>query len=411
MTRAFLFVLDSVGIGGAPDAAGYGDEGADTLGHIAQACMTGQGDRVDLRSGPLKIPNLERLGIGLAAQHATGTLPAGFDPQPRLTGIYANACEQSNGKDTPSGHWEIAGVPVRFDWGYFPRTIPAFPAELMEQILTGAKLPGTLGNRHASGTEIIRELGEEHIITGKPICYTSADSVFQIAAHEQYFGLERLYALCEIVRKLVDPLNIGRVIARPFIGETAETFRRTGNRRDFSMPPPEPTLLERAKAAGRQVIAIGKIDDIFAHKGPTDIRRAHGHDALFEATRNAITEAADGALVMTNFVDFDMLYGHRRDVPGYAAALEHFDTRLPEITQLLGKGDMMILTADHGNDPTWHGTDHTREQVPVLVWSPGIEPGYAGRRSTLADISATLAEHLGLAAGPHGESIFKTGGT
>ena len=409
MARAFLFVLDSVGIGGGPDAAAYGDEGANTLGHIAENCDAGQGDRDGLRSGPLQIPLLERLGIGLACRQATGLLPAGFEPDPDLIGLYANACETSKGKDTPSGHWEIAGVPVRFDWGYFPRTVPAFPKELTDAIIGEAELPGILGNRHASGTEIIAELGEEHVRSGKPICYTSADSVFQIAAHETEFGLERLYELCKITRRLVDPYNIGRVIARPFIGETNRNFERTGNRRDYSVPPPEPTLLDRAKADSRQVIAVGKIADIYAHCGPTDIRKANGNDALFDATLGAIGDAGEGDLVFTNFVDFDMLYGHRRDVPGYAAALEHFDRRLPEIMDLMQAGDLMVLTADHGNDPTWPGTDHTREQVPVLLWSPGIKPGYAGRRETFADIGETVAEHLGLGPGPHGASFLEAG--
>jgi phosphopentomutase len=407
MTKAFLLVLDSVGIGGAPDATTYGDLGADTLGHIAEACMAGAADRQGLRSGRLRIPNLEALGIGLAAKAATGSCPAGLSERPALIGLYANACEASNGKDTPSGHWEIAGVPVWFEWGYFPRRIPAFPAELISELVDEAGLPGILGDKHASGTEILDEFGAEHITSGKPICYTSADSVFQIAAHEKYFGLDRLYALCKTARILVDPLNIGRVIARPFVGEAVGQFVRTGNRRDFSMPPPEPTLLDRAKAAGRQVIAIGKIGDIFAHKGPTEIRKAHGNEALFDATLAAIEDARDGALVMTNFVDFDMLYGHRRDVSGYAAALERFDARLPEIMSRMRKDDLMILTADHGNDPLWRGTDHTREQAPVLLWSPGIFPGYGGRRGSFADIGETVASHLGLAEGPHGEPITR----
>lgn len=406
MKRAFLVVLDSVGIGGAPDAANYGDEGSDTLGHIAQSCHQGEADGRDGRNGDLHVPNLEALGIGLAAKGAKGELPAGFNPEILLKGVCANAIETSQGKDTPSGHWEIAGVPVLFDWGYFPDTIPAFPTDLSDAILSNGNLPGILGNQHASGTEIITRLGEEHIQTGKPICYTSADSVLQIAAHETHFGLERLYELCEIVRRLVDPLNIGRVIARPFTGETRENFTRTGNRRDFSVTPPEPTLLDRAKAAGRQVIAIGKISDIFAHKGPTSVRKGHGNDAIFDATLAAISDAGDGDLVFANFVDFDSEYGHRRDVAGYAAALERFDLRLPELMVMMKPGDLLIITADHGNDPTWHGTEHTREQVPVLAWSPGIDPRYAGTLNTFADIGATVSEHLDLDAGPNGTSFL-----
>ena len=407
MARAFVVVLDSFGIGGAPDAATYGDEGANTLGHIASACQAGRGDRDGLRSGPLAVPNMERLGLGLAARGASGDLPVGFAGTPELKGICAHACEKSKGKDTPSGHWEIAGVPVPFDWGYFPDTEPCFPEELIEAVIEKGELPGILGNRHASGTTIIEELGEEHIATGKPICYTSADSVFQIAAHETHFGLQRLYDLCVIVRRLVDPYNIGRVIARPFIGESPAEFERTGNRKDYAVPPPEPTLLDRAKAAGREVIAIGKIDDIFAHCGPTVIARAHGNKALFEATLEAIDSAPNGSLVFANLVDFDMLYGHRRDVPGYAAALEAFDRRLPEIEDRLNHGDLVVLTADHGNDPTWKGTDHTREQVPVMAFGPGIAPRHAGMHETFADIGETVAEHLGLEPGHHGTSFLK----
>ena len=267
-------------------------------------------------------------------------------------------------------------------------------------------IPGILGNCHASGTEIIKRLGEEHIRSGKPICYTSSDSVFQIAAHEGHFGLERLYRLCETVRGLVDELNIGRVIARPFVGETAADFQRTGNRRDYSVPPPEPTLLDRAKAAGRRVIAVGKIADIFAHRGVTDLRKASGNEAILDATLKAIDEAGDGDIVFSNLVDFDMLYGHRRDVPGYAAALEAFDRRLPEIGRRLKRGDIVIITADHGCDPTWRGSDHTRERVPIMAFGPDVRPRGIGIRSTYADIGESIAAHLGLPAGSHGESFL-----
>lgn len=406
MPRAFLFVLDSVGVGAAPDAADYGDAGADTLGHIAAACADGRGDREGLRAGPLKLPHLERLGLGLAARNASGAAPAGFDPGISPIGIWASACETSKGKDTPSGHWEIAGAPVTFDWGYFPNTVPTFPEELTRAVIREGGVPGILGDKHASGTVIIAELGEEHIRTGKPICYTSSDSVFQIAAHETHFGLERLYAFCETIRRLVDPYKIGRVIARPFVGESPADFTRTGNRKDYAVLPPEPTLLDRAKAAGRAVIAIGKIDDIFAHSGTTDVRKANGNDALRQATLGAIDDLPEGGLAFTNFVDFDQLYGHRRDVPGYAAALEAFDAGLPELMAGMRPGDLMAITADHGNDPTWTGTDHTREQVPVLLWSPGIAPRDAGKRATFADIGASIAEHLGIDPGPNGTSML-----
>ncbi|MEL6968148.1 MAG: phosphopentomutase [Pseudomonadota bacterium] len=406
MTRAVLIVLDSVGIGGAPDAARFGDEGANTLGHIAQACAEGRGDQAGLRAGPLYLPHLDRLGLGHAAKLACGERPAGltFDQDP--VGAYACAAEVSSGKDTPSGHWEITGVPVLFDWTVFPSTEPAFPSALTDAMVRDGDIPGILGNRHASGTQIIDDLGVEHITSGQPIVYTSADSVVQIAAHETFFGLERLYKLCAITRKLVDPMNVGRVIARPFVGKARGAFERTGNRRDYSVPPPEPTLLDRVEDDGRSVFAVGKIADIFAHRGVTDVRKANGNEAMFDATLQAMDDAADGDLVFANFVDFDQLFGHRRDVPGYAACLEHFDRRLPELIERLRPGDVMVLTADHGNDPTWEGTDHTREQVPVLMFGPGIAPRNLGRRRTFADIGETVADHLGLAPGPNGKTML-----
>ena len=258
--RALVLVLDSVGIGFAPDAERYGDAGADTIGHIAAACARGEADTCE-RAGPLQLPNLARLGLVQACEIAGGTGPAAIAPSGTVVGRYGSACEVSKGKDTPSGHWEIAGVPVHFDWGYFPRTRPCFPRALIAALCARAEIPGILGDCHASGTEIIAELGDEHMRTGRPICYTSADSVFQIAAHEAAFGLERLHRICEIARELVDPLNIGRVIARPFIG-AADNFARTANRRDYSVPPPSPTLLDVATAEGRDVVTIGKIGDI-----------------------------------------------------------------------------------------------------------------------------------------------------
>ncbi|HET7717504.1 MAG TPA: phosphopentomutase [Bauldia sp.] len=408
MTRAVIVVLDSVGVGAAEDAAAFGDSGADTLGHIAEACAAGRGDRDGLRSGPLHLPNLDRLGLGAAAEASRGRpLPDLGHPGPP-EGWWGYGVEVSKGKDTPSGHWEIAGVPVPFAWAYFPDTIPTFPKELTDALIREAKLPGILGNKHASGTEIIAELGEEHVRTGKPICYTSADSVFQIAAHETAFGLDRLYEVCEIARRLVDPLNIGRVIARPFVGNDRGDFARTANRRDYAVPPPEPTLLDRAVAAGRRVIAIGKIGDIFAHRGISEVVKAPNDNALFDALLAALDTASDGDLVFANFVDFDTLYGHRRDVAGYAAALEAFDRRLPELIARLRPGDLVVVTADHGNDPTFRGTDHTREHVPIVAFGPGLGGGSAGRRDTFADIGETVAAHLGLAPGRHGRSFLPT---
>ncbi|KQV44314.1 MULTISPECIES: phosphopentomutase [unclassified Rhizobium] len=406
MARAFLFVLDSFGIGNAPDAAVFGDEGSDTLGHIAEFCAAGAADRAGLREGPLKVPNMTALGLVHAARLATGNIPAGLSAADAVTGIYGAASEVSRGKDTPSGHWEIAGTPVRFDWGYFPTEGDAFSPELVEAICRDGDVPGILGNCHASGTDIIARCGEEHMRTGKPICYTSSDSVFQIAAHETTFGLDRLLEFCQVVRRQLDDYNIGRVIARPFIGTSADTFTRTGNRRDYSVLPPEPTLLDRLTSAGRTVHAVGKIADIFAHQGIGRLIKANGNMALFDATLKAMDEAEDGDLVFTNFVDFDMLYGHRRDVPGYAAALEAFDHRLPEIQDKMKLGDLAIITADHGCDPTWRGTDHTRERVPVLAFGPGIAPRSIGVLKGFSGIGETVARHLGITPGLHGRSFL-----
>ena len=405
MPRAILCILDSVGIGGAPDAAVYGDVGANTVGHIAEFAAAGKADRAGLRTGPLVVPNMDAMGLGAAVQLSTGTLPPNLSATPK-GGRFGVGREVSKGKDTPSGHWEIAGVPVPFEWGYFPQTEPTFPPDLIAEFIARAKLPGILGDKHASGTDIIAELGDESIRTGQPICYNTIDSVFQIAAHESHFGLERLYEICQIAFELTAPLNIGRVIARPFVGEDAASFKRTGNRRDFAISPPEPTLLDRNQAAGHQVFAIGKISDIYAGHGVTHKLKGTGLPQLFDKTLEALEMAADRAFIMTNFVDFDSEYGHRRDVPGYAAALEYFDTRLPELIAKLAHDDLLILTADHGNDPTWPGTDHTREQTPILLFSPSVAPGEIGIRSTFADIGETIAAWLGLAPGRHGKSFL-----
>ncbi|QPC86545.1 phosphopentomutase [Mesorhizobium sp. NBSH29] len=407
MKRAFVFVLDSFGVGGAADAQHFRDEGANTFLHIAAACASGRCDREGVRAGRLCVPNMTSLGIQQAADRAC-SFDAGFlAPAPLAPSAFFGASDEiSSGKDTPSGHWEIAGVPVLFDWGYFPNTIPTFPHFLTEAIIKDANLPGILGNRHASGTEIIAELGGAHMSSGKPILYTSADSVLQIAAHEEHFGLERLYELCLIARRLVDPLNIGRVIARPFVGDSPENFERTANRRDFSVPPPEPTVLDRLTERGSRVIGIGKIGDIFAHRGVSEVRKGAGNMALFDAALDAMADAGDGDLVFANFVDFDSLYGHRRDVAGYAAALEAFDRRIPEALVLLQPGDLFLLTADHGCDPSWPGTEHTRERVPIFGIAKGNRGGPIGLRSTFSDIGQTVAEHLGMAAGPHGTSFY-----
>jgi phosphopentomutase len=391
MSRAFLFILDSVGIGGAPDAERFGDRGANTLGHVSAQAHPA-------------LPNLASLGLAHAAKAASGHVLRGLDADADLCGQWGYGFETSNGKDTPSGHWEIAGVPVTFDWGYFPKTVPCFPRPLTDAIIAKAELPGLLGNKHASGTDIIAEFGEEHMESGKPIIYTSADSVIQIAAHEETFGLKRLYEVCEIARELSYDLSIGRVIARPFVGADARDFTRTGNRKDYSILPPSPTLLDKLTEAGREVISIGKIGDIYAHSGTGREIKAVGNEALFEATLAAMRELKDGGLLLTNFVDFDMLYGHRRDARGYGAALAAFDAELPQALARLKAGDLLIITADHGCDPTWRGTDHTRECVPILAFSPGAAPGSFGRRASFADIGQTIARHLGVAPLAHGTS-------
>jgi phosphopentomutase len=404
MGRAIIIVLDSVGCGGAEDAAAYGDGGSDTLGHIVEACALGLGNRDGLRRGPLEIPRLAALGLAHAMQASTGRAPPGFDLTARPRGQWGYGIETSRGKDTPSGHWEIAGTPVDFDWGYFPQTVPAFPASLTDALIAEGGLPGILGNRHASGTVIIEELGEEHVRTGKPICYTSADSVFQIAAHEEAFGLERLYDLCRIARRMCDPLNVGRVIARPFVGTSAKDFVRTAHRKDFAVPPPSRNVLQRAAEAGRAVVSIGKIGDIFAHRDTGREIKGKSNDGNVDLLVEALKDTPEGGLIFVNLVDFDTEWGHRRDAPGFAACLEAFDRRLGEIEATMQPDDYCLITADHGNDPTYKGFDHTREHVPIVAFGAGAPAGPIGGRASLADIAETIAAKLGLAKGPHGES-------
>jgi len=393
MARAFIILLDSFGIGATADADRYGDVGADTFRHIAEQCASGAADRVGVRQGSLQIPNLLRLGLNAAATISGGKPVADLPMDNKITGCYGCAAEQSFGKDTPSGHWEIAGVPVLFDWGFFPPEYPSFPSKLVDDFVQLNKLPGILGNQHASGTEIIERLGAEHQATGKPIIYTSGDSVFQIAAHEKTFGLERLYQICEVARELVNEYNVGRVIARPFLGEPG-SYLRTGNRRDYGVPPPKNTLLDDLIAAGGNVTAIGKVADIYAHRGITKTIKADGNAALFSAFIEQTKIATDLSLTFVNLVDFDMLYGHRRDVVGYAHALELFDQQLPAFEKILQPGDLAIITADHGCDPTFPGSDHTRENIPVLAFGPDIKSKSIGKRETFADIGQTIAQHL-----------------
>jgi len=391
--------MDSFGIGATDDADRFGDVGANTLGSIAERRAAGA-------SGPLKLPNLSRLGLMHAATESAGEVPQGCSTDVDVIGAYGYASELSTGKDTPSGHWEIAGVPVLFDWGYFTKKTDTFPPELLEKLIERADLPGVLGNCHSSGTTIIAELGEEHMASGKPIVYTSADSVFQIACHEESFGLQNLYDLSEIARELVDDYNIGRVIARPFTGTNKNDFVRTGNRRDLTVLPPAPTLLDKLAESGGEVISVGKISDIYAHQGITQKVKATGNAALFDATLEALKGAPDRTIVFTNFVDFDMLYGHRRDVEGYATALEYFDNRLPELMESMSDDDVLIICADHGCDPTWQGTDHTREHIPVLVYGAGVSAGSLGKRETFADIGQSLAGFFELSPMDYGVSFL-----
>ena len=388
MPRAFLIVMDSVGCGGAPDAADFGDAGANTLGHIAQACAAGRAEQG--RSGPLRMPVLDGLGLGAAIRLASGFDAPGLGAVPQ--GRWGAATEVSRGKDTPSGHWELAGVPVPWDWTYFPDAQPAFPPDLMALVARLAGTDGTLGNCHASGVPIIAAHCEEHLRTGWPICYTSADSVFQIAAHEEAFGLERLYRLCADLAPHLHAMKVGRVIARPFTG-TCDDFRRTANRKDFAIDPPAPTLLDVAAAAGRMTHAVGKIGDIFSMKGVGRLHKGKNDAALFDHLLRLADEAEDGSLTFANFVEFDSLYGHPRDVAGYARALEWFDAQAGALLARLRPGDLAVFTADHGNDPTWRGTEHTRERVPVLCAGAGA--GALGL-CAFVDVAATVAAHLGV---------------
>ncbi|MCH8536537.1 MAG: phosphopentomutase [Alkalimonas sp.] len=398
MTKAVILVLDSFGIGSAPDAERFGDQGANTLASIAREFHQQKGRQ-------LALPNLARLGLIRAASQASSD-PIEVADAADVTGAYGYAAELSSGKDTPSGHWEIAGVPVLFEWGYFHEKTNSFPTKLIDKLCAETGVPGILGNCHASGTEILKKLGDEHIRTGKPICYTSADSVFQVAAHEEHFGLEKLLEFCQVARRLLDEHNIGRVIARPFLGDASGNYARTGNRRDYSVLPPAPTVLDKLTASGGQVISIGKIADIYAHQGISQSLKATGLAALLDTTLTQMATAADRSLIFTNLVDFDQNYGHRRDPIGYGEALEYFDQRLPEFLSALSEDSLLILTADHGCDPTWPGTEHTREYIPVLCYGKNMPAIELGERASFADIGQTLASYFALDAMDYGESFL-----
>ena len=370
--RILLIVLDSVGIGEMPDADAYGDSGADTLGHA-------------LGAREVRIPNLQELGLANIRR-----LPV--DPVEQPTGAYGKAATASRGKDTTTGHWEMSGIITANPFPTYPHGFPPRVIETFERAI-GKKV---LGNKPASGTEIIKELGEEHVRTGRPIVYTSADSVFQIAAHEQIVPLEELYRWSRLAREqLTGEDEVGRVIARPFIGEPGN-FKRTEARQDFAIDPPEATLLDRVKSAGLSVAAVGKIGSIFCHRGTTEELKAGNNNASVDQTLRALETTGRG-LIFTNLVDFDMLYGHRNDVEGYARALEEFDLRLPEIEDAMRDDDLLIISADHGCDPGDVSTDHTREYVPVLAWGRHVRSGVnIGTRSSISDIGQTVAENFGL---------------
>lgn len=398
MARAIIMVIDSFGIGYSPDAADFGDVGANTLANLARAYYEESGKKIAL-------PNLSSMGLIKACEQASNqTFP--YQGKVPSKGAYGFAQEISTGKDTPSGHWEMAGVPVLFDWGYFTDKTNSFPTALIDNINRETGFEGMLGNCHASGTEILTRLGEEHIKTGLPICYTSADSVFQVAAHEEHFGLDNLYKYCETVRELLGDLNIGRVIARPFVGDNAANFARTGNRRDYSVLPPAPTVLEKVSQSGTHVVSVGKIADIFAHQGVDEKTKATGLNALFDATLQHINTAQDNSLIFTNLVNFDQDFGHRRDAIGYAKELEALDVRIPELLQALSEDDLLILTADHGCDPTWPGTEHTREYVPVIAYHSQITSINLGNRKTFADIGQSVAELFEVEAMDYGTSFL-----
>lgn len=402
MARAFLVVMDSVGIGGAADADRFfnddvPDTGANTLLHIAQACAEGRAE--EGRTGALRMPNLGRLGLGRAVEIATGHVAPGLDYV--AEGLSGAGAEISPGKDTPSGHWELAGVPVPWDWHYFRDIEDSFPDDVIARVCELAGTDGILGNIHASGTAIIAQEGARHIETGWPICYTSADSVFQIAAHEEHFGLDRLLTLCSYLAPMLHEMKVGRVIARPFVGEPG-AFERTPNRRDYAIAPPSATLCDWARNAGRSVHAVGKIGDIFSMQGIDDVVKGTDND-LMEHLVGMTRTAEEGSLTFANFVEFDSLFGHRRDVSGYARALEWFDAQVPRLLAGLAEGDLMIFTADHGNDPTWIGTDHTREMVPVIAAGAGARD--LGQVA-FADVAASIAHHLGVPSEGPGRSFL-----
>ena len=373
--RICLIILDSAGIGAMPDAADWGDLGADTIGNI-------------LKTRKVDLPNLQNLGLGNIKE--LSNLPAVENP----VGNYGKCTLKSNGKDTTTGHWEIAGIVMERAFPTFPQ---GFPQRIIDEFVAKAEVPGVLANVPASGTEVIKEFGAEHIKTGKPIVYTSADSVFQIAAHEEIIRVERLYEICEIARKILDGEDqVGRVIARPFLGTNEDDFKRTENRHDYAVAPPADNLLPLLKNKNLDVVCVGKVASVYDSIGVTEDLPAKNNEQSINQTIKALNDETTG-LIFSNLVDFDMLYGHRRDAEGYAKALEYFDARLPEIYEALKTDDLLIITADHGNDPTHKGSDHTREYTPLLVYGKSAKQGVnLGTRQSLSDIGQTVAESFGV---------------
>jgi phosphopentomutase len=398
MSRAFLIIMDSVGCGGAPDAKAFGDEGANTLLHIIDACASGRAENG--RTGPLFVPNLSSLGLDAIISKDKKSIASWANSKPQ--GLWGTATEVSPGKDTPTGHWELCGVPLPWEWKYFQEKKDSFSIEILNLIKEAAFCDEVLGNCHASGVDIIKKFGEVHLKKGWPICYTSKDSVVQIAAHEKFFGLERLYEICRKLAPTFHAMKVGRVIARPFIGTSKDTFSRTNNRKDFSIEPPLPTLCEWVFDAGSQVNSLGKIADIFSHKGISSVKKGSDRE-LMQYLKKLLISAPDGSLNIANFVEFDSLYGHRRDVSGYARHLEWFDSELAGVFDLVCPGDLILMTADHGNDPTWTGTDHTRERVPVLAVGVGSR---AIGNVSFVDISASVAAHLNIKNRGNGKSFL-----
>ncbi|NVK24349.1 MAG: phosphopentomutase [Gammaproteobacteria bacterium] len=397
MNRAIILVADGLGIGSSPDADKFDDVGANTFLHIQQ--------HMENINKPLVIPNLTQLGLVKACQQAS---QQSIDlPEHALFGSFGYMQEISSGKDTPSGHWEMAGVPVLFEWGYFTERRNSFPEDLVNRLVEKTGVSGILGNRHMPGTDALVWFGDEHCQTRKPICYTSVDSVFQVAAHEQHFGLERLYDFCEAAREILDEFNIGRVIARPFLGDSPEEYKRTGNRRDYSVLPPSDTVLVKLQQKGGSVTSIGKISDIYAHQGITHSIKANGIDALMDKTIEQVQQDSDNHIIFTNLVNFDQDFGHRRNIEGYADALEYFDTRLSELMSVMNDDDVLFITADHGCDPSWKGTEHTREFVPILAYQKNKKSVELGHRDTFADLGQTLADMFKLAPMNYGTSFLQ----